>query len=264
MTDEQAGILIKNIYYFQKTGELLPMDFGIKMAITPFINQFKRDNESWKIELKNKSASGKLGNLKRWNNDLYTQVIENHITIERAEEIAESRKNRTCDNSDKENRDASQKSLVSVNVNDNVNVNVNYKESNDSRQNEILPNEEKVDKFEELKKMSLDQIYEQYKTKPTDVLLNVCMWNHFAEKHKKPKISKITNGRKKKLNLRLKNKDFIISKILSEVKNQKFAMDGDWFTFDWIIDNDENYVKVLEGKYVTAEKEEIKSGNFTI
>lgn len=142
MTDEQAGQFIKIIYHYQKTGELLPMDFGIKMAITPFINQFKRDNELWENELKNKSLSGKLGNLKRWNDDLYKQVIDNKITIDAAEEIAESRKNRTRDNSDEKNRDISQKSLVNVNVSVNDNVNVN--ESNLSPSGD-LPQKKNID-----------------------------------------------------------------------------------------------------------------------
>lgn len=45
MPDDMAGKFIKLIYHFQLTGELLEMDFALEMAITPFINQFERDNE---------------------------------------------------------------------------------------------------------------------------------------------------------------------------------------------------------------------------
>ena len=45
MTSEQAGEFIKAIYHYQITGELPKLDFAIKMAITPFVNQFVRDAE---------------------------------------------------------------------------------------------------------------------------------------------------------------------------------------------------------------------------
>jgi len=47
MPDEMAGKFIKLIYQFQLTGELLEMDFALEMAITPFINQFERDNKNY-------------------------------------------------------------------------------------------------------------------------------------------------------------------------------------------------------------------------
>lgn len=47
MPDDMAGKFIKLIYHFQLTGELLEMDFALEMAITPFINQFERDNSSY-------------------------------------------------------------------------------------------------------------------------------------------------------------------------------------------------------------------------
>ena len=47
LTDEQAGKLFKAISCYQKTGEINQVDQLVKIAITPFINQFKRDEEKY-------------------------------------------------------------------------------------------------------------------------------------------------------------------------------------------------------------------------
>jgi hypothetical protein len=44
MSDDMAGRFIKIIYEYQKTGVLPELDLALDMAITPFINQFERDN----------------------------------------------------------------------------------------------------------------------------------------------------------------------------------------------------------------------------
>ena len=55
-----------------------------------------RDNESYMSSKEQKSASGSLGNLKRWNKDLYDNVLSGSISVEDALKIAESRKRRTA------------------------------------------------------------------------------------------------------------------------------------------------------------------------
>ena len=61
MSNEQAGIFIKAIYHYQMTGELIELDFGLKMAITPFINQFKRDNEVYESTVNKRRIAGAKG-----------------------------------------------------------------------------------------------------------------------------------------------------------------------------------------------------------
>lgn len=46
MNNEQAGVLFKSIFHYQTTGELPDLDFGMKMALSPFIAQFKRDKNT--------------------------------------------------------------------------------------------------------------------------------------------------------------------------------------------------------------------------
>ena len=56
-----AGKFIKLIYHFQLTGELLEMDFALEMAITPFINQFERDNEKYNEKSNTNRINGLSG-----------------------------------------------------------------------------------------------------------------------------------------------------------------------------------------------------------
>ncbi len=65
MTDEQAGKFIKIIYQFQNTKEVPEdIDFGLEMAISPFINQFQRDENKWQEIKKKRQEAGRSGGLK--------------------------------------------------------------------------------------------------------------------------------------------------------------------------------------------------------
>lgn len=78
-------------------------------------------------------------------------------------------------------------------------------------------------------------------------------WNIFAAENELSKILSITDSRKKKINLRLKEPDFNIEKIFEEIKISEFCRgynDRGWkVSFDFIIESTNNYLKILEGKY---------------
>lgn len=61
MTNEQAGIFIKAIDFYQQNGHLPDLDFGLKMAIAPFINQFERDEENYKKTCEARREAGSIG-----------------------------------------------------------------------------------------------------------------------------------------------------------------------------------------------------------
>jgi len=61
MTDEQAGIFIKTLYNYRIYQTLPPLDFGMEMAITPFINQFIRDEEKYQNICKRNAENGCKG-----------------------------------------------------------------------------------------------------------------------------------------------------------------------------------------------------------
>lgn len=61
MPDDIAGKFIKIIYEYQKTGEIPIIDFALEMAITPFINQFKRDDEKYQKTVERNKINGSKG-----------------------------------------------------------------------------------------------------------------------------------------------------------------------------------------------------------
>lgn len=77
----------------------------------------------------------------------------------------------------------------------------------------------------------------------------VADWNLYAEKNNKPKIKTLNADRKRKLKTRLGEKAFQFRDILTTAHNSAFIRDGTWFSFDWVIDSEKNYLKVLEGNY---------------
>lgn len=78
MTNEQAGIFLKSIKQYQITKKLPDLDFGLKMAITPFINQFIRDDENYKKTCEaRRLAGGKGGKQKVANASKSKQRVAN-------------------------------------------------------------------------------------------------------------------------------------------------------------------------------------------
>ena len=90
----------------------------------------------------------------------------------------------------------------------------------------------------------------------------VNQWNVFCEKH--PSLSKVirlTDTRCKKIKARTVDDNFKqFDKMLNAIEKQPFLFNGNsgskehenWrVNFDWLIENDTNYVKVLEMKYLS-------------
>jgi len=84
-------------------------------------------------------------------------------------------------------------------------------------------------------------------------------WNEFAEEFGLQKVLKLTSGRKAKLKKRIKDAKNFYNAFEGVLENVKFSnfLQGqnnkNWkIDFDWIIANDTNYVKVIEGKYNNA------------
>ena len=101
-----------------------------------------------------------------------------------------------------------------------------------------------------------DKVKDKDKDKDKDIYnIYIEAWNKLF----KNKVSHLTNKRKQHLTTRLKEPSFIngYAEILRKAHASDFLMGRQpsqshpnfRVTFDWIIKNEENYVKILEGKY---------------
>lgn len=116
LPDDVAGRLLKHIFAYvndenPKSDELL-----LNIAFEPIKTHLKRDLKKFESVKEEKSNGGKLGNLKRWNRDLYDKVINKEMSITDAEIIALHRKTSHTDNMQSQN-------IASVADNDSDNVN---------------------------------------------------------------------------------------------------------------------------------------------
>lgn len=146
MSDEKAGQLFKTILAYVNDQDPVIDDLLIEIAFEPIRQSLKRDLKKWEGELENKSIGGRVGNLKRWNIDLYNRFSKKEITLEEAESIALSRKtpqidtdknNRMPSDTDTEHRIPSD-NIASIAVNDTVNDTVSVS---------VIVSEKKKDKY---------------------------------------------------------------------------------------------------------------------
>lgn len=78
-------------------------------------------------------------------------------------------------------------------------------------------------------------------------------WNVFASNYKLASVEAISESRKKKFKTRIQEESFDFLKVLEKIKcspHLKGDNNGSWkVTFDWVFENDKNYVKIIEGNY---------------
>ena len=94
----------------------------------------------------------------------------------------------------------------------------------------------------------------------------MAMWNGFADKHKRPRIIRLTDARRKKLVSRCKEMGQegdalnIWEKVLGKAGELPWMLkktEGKWngITFDWLIENGDHWVKLYEGQYGAGDDE---------
>jgi len=113
-------------------------------------------------------------------------------------------------------------------------------------------------------KLSKDKLIEDYVDFEKSTFAS---WNSFCEKYPTlSKIKEISTDRRVKLKKRYEAQSFKdFGQILQAAKDQAFLFgenDRKWkFTFDWLIENNTNYLKVLEGRYKSKSRSEIKAAD---
>lgn len=110
------------------------------------------------------------------------------------------------------------------------------------------PDPKEVFKGLEKTKKSLYDFIAAYR--PDFIEPYVDLWNIFAATRAKATIIKISDARRKKFKTRIQEKTFDFLAVLTKAGHAgDFLSTSKWFTFDWIMDSEGNYLKVLEGNY---------------
>lgn len=224
-----------------------PQDLLVQISFEPIKQQLKRDLKKWEKTQGGKSTSGSMGNLKRWHPDLYNDVESGALDYTDAVEIAKHRK---TSHSDKSDRTASQTiANVAVDVDVIVDDTVNVKEDTMAVCTAAPSDRDIKNAYSFLVKDVLTICGFIRQNRPKFIEPYMDLWNLFAEKKAKPTVKTITKKRQRHLKARLTEQEFDLEEILRKAKDSKFLMGWPGFTFDWIIDGQDNYVKILEGKY---------------
>lgn len=92
LNDKEAGRLIKHILRYVNDLNPETKDRIVALTFEPIKKQMKRDLRKYETVVVAKSEAGKLGNLKRWNPELYKQVIDRKISLSDALRQNESQK----------------------------------------------------------------------------------------------------------------------------------------------------------------------------
>lgn len=116
LTNEEKGVLFQHLLDYVNDKNPKLDDRFLLVAWTPIERQLKRDLKRYEETIEKRSNSGILGNLKRWNADLYNKVVDGEINLKEAESIAKHRKTSQSDSTP-----SHPIAKIAVNVNDNVN-----------------------------------------------------------------------------------------------------------------------------------------------
>ena len=138
-----------------------------------------------------------------------------------------------------------------------------FDESSTNVRRALVPNIKEKKRIED--KGNIREGEEDVVIPKTDALEIFKAYNNICKDNPEAKI--LTDSRRVKINARLKEVVFRdnykkIFEIVSQTDFLKGVNDRQWKAdFDWLIENDKNYVKVLEGKYATKTTAKKTTGN---
>lgn len=91
MPKEKVADLFLTILEYANGEQPVIEDVLVDLVFEPIKRQIDRDSVKYEEKISKKSEGGRLGNLKRWNIDLYQKVLKEEINLEEAENIAKAR-----------------------------------------------------------------------------------------------------------------------------------------------------------------------------
>lgn len=122
LSDKQAGVLFKMLFEYVENGANAgSTDEKVEMAFEFIKLDLDAFSESYQKKIAERSEQGRLGNLKRWNKELYNRVLSEELTLSEAEEIAEATKKSGSDENIAKRQKNHEAINSSLNVNDNDN-----------------------------------------------------------------------------------------------------------------------------------------------
>lgn len=92
LDNENAGLLFKHYLRYINDQEPEAPNLLVEIAFEGIKQTLKRDLKSWEKTTESRSKSGQIGNLKRYNPDVYNDFINNKITFEEAINLAKDSK----------------------------------------------------------------------------------------------------------------------------------------------------------------------------
>ena len=120
LSDKQAGVLFKMLFEYVENGANAgSTDEKVEMAFEFIKLDLDAFSESYQKKIAERSEQGRLGNLKRWNKELYNKALSEELTLSEAEEIAEATKKSGSDKNISKRQKNHEAINSSLNVNDN-------------------------------------------------------------------------------------------------------------------------------------------------
>jgi hypothetical protein len=101
LSDEQAGKIFKSIYSYQKTGEITTLDFALDLALTPFLNQFTRDDKKYQITCERRREAGAKGGKQKLANASKSKQSVANLADSDSKSDSDSKKDNKSDSKNK-------------------------------------------------------------------------------------------------------------------------------------------------------------------
>ncbi|MDR0485877.1 MAG: DUF6291 domain-containing protein [Elusimicrobiota bacterium] len=246
LSDKQIGCLIKGLMEYQFKGTPQCFDDGLlEMAFVVIRQNIDRHNAEYQELIEKRREAGKTGSRKRW------QGIANVANANNAIFVNSKNSNRTKENESKSKNEMQKKKTKDNNV---VGASADDFDVNALNPPSISQKEAKTDPPDVSPKVETT-VPRAASVSQSEAIQR--RWNEFCDLN--PQLAKVlllSDKRKLKLKARLREPPFDFDAILAAFDKQPFLKGGNkqgWIaSFDWLVDNSTNYLKVLELAYNKA------------